>query len=233
VWTTLVTSIGPEQFGHSGAEKPRDGVGLILFCIAAALRRIKPSGLMKFSGLGAAVDSNMRTLCRPVKRCYVPLGVAVSVLVTKHYDKLFSVVVSDSTDRPADLIAAVKQCPIHSIKALYIAPCFQTAAWRQALCTIAPQLVPGLAVHHYQAPMGDIILATPPPAGFVPVPYPNIATAATTPYTTKEQIKVFSGLLTELQQIHIRTQGDRVGIVLEVQGTIRQISVKMDDVLKR
>lgn len=157
----------------------------------------------------------------------------MSIFVTKHYDKLFSVLVSDSKDRPADLIAAVKQCPKHSIKALYIAPCFQTAAWRQALCTITQQLVPGLAVHHYQAPMADIILATPAPPGVVPVPYPNMATVATIPYTTKEQIQVFSGLLTELHQIHKGAQSDRVGIVLEVQGTIRQILVKMDDVLKR
>jgi hypothetical protein len=88
--------------------------------------------------------------------------------------------------------------------------------------------------------MGDLILATPPPPGFVPappgfvpVPYPNMATSATTPYTTSEPIKIFNGLLTELQQIHIGAQSDRLGIVLEVQGTIRQISVKMDDVLKR
>jgi hypothetical protein len=145
-------------------------------------------------------------------------GAAMSVSVTKHYDKLFSVVVSDSNDRPADLIAAVKQCPKHSIKALFIAPCFQTVGWRQALRTIAQQLVPGLAVHHYQVSMGDIILAVPAPAGFVPMPYPNIATNTQTPSVSSEPIKIFKGILAELQQIHNRPQGDRVGILQEVQG---------------
>jgi hypothetical protein len=140
----------------------------------------------------------------------------MSVLVTKHDDKLFSVVVSESKDRPADLIAAVKQCPKRSIKALFIAPCFQTVGWRQALRTIAPQLVPCLAVHRYQVSMGDIILAIPAPAGFVPVPYPNIA-MDTPSSTNSEPIKIFQGLLVELHQIHNRPQGDRVGILQQVQ----------------
>jgi hypothetical protein len=127
------------------------------------------------------------------------------------------VVVSDSKDRPADLIAAVKQCPKHSIKALFIAPCFQTVGWRQALRTIAPQLVPGLAVHHYQVSMGDIILAIPAPPGFVPVPYPNIAMDTQTSSMSSEPIKIFKGILVELQQIHNRPQGDRVGILQQVQ----------------
>jgi hypothetical protein len=141
----------------------------------------------------------------------------MSVLVTKHYDKLFSVVVSDSKDRPADLIAAVKQCPKRSIKALFIAPCFQTVGWRQALRAIAPQLVPGLAVHRYQVSMGDIILAIPAPAGFVPVPYPNIAMDTQTSSMSSEPIEIFKGILGELQQIYNRPQGNRIVILKQVQ----------------
>jgi hypothetical protein len=104
----------------------------------------------------------------------------MSVLVTKHPDNFFSVIVSDSKDRPANLIAGVKQCPKRSIKALFIAPSFHTAGWEQALTAIAPLLRPGLAVSHYEVSMGDTIIALPAsPAGPVPMPYPNLARSDT------------------------------------------------------
>ena len=88
----------------------------------------------------------------------------MSILITQDpTDKRFTVIVSDMHDQPAQLLAAVnKHCPLHSIKSLFIAPNFNTAAWRHTLRVLTPHVVPGMHVQHYEVPSGNALVASVP-----------------------------------------------------------------------